>query len=154
MPSRDAPFRREAPRWGDEPEAVRREREEKEARRRAAQELDEKVRARIYGRGNRLGTASPYDLLADSLLGALSEHLIEALVSPDFEVALRERGYAVVPVAGDPPTAPVDWLTDAADLATGRYLSGDPLAPIDELWARAWQAGNEAARADPAGSGS
>lgn len=147
MPSRDAPFRREGPRWPDEPEWVKAEREEKEARERARNELDAKVRARIGQRAGRMGTASPYDLLADALLNTLSDSLIEALVSPDFEQALRERGYAVVPVADDPPTAPIEWLTDATDLMSGRYA--DPVAIIDSLWGRAFRAGRESATANP-----
>jgi hypothetical protein len=148
MAGRNAPFRREGPRWADEPDDVRAEREEREARERARNELDVKVRARIGRRAGQVGTASPYDLLADALMNTLADGLIEALVSPDFEEALRSRGYAVVPICDQPPTAPVDWLTDAADLAAGRYA--DLVDVMDSLWERAWRAGRESPPTDPA----
>lgn len=90
-------------------------------------------------------TASPYDMLADSLLAVMSDALFDAVLRPDFAATLRDRGYAVVPVTGDtPPEAPVEWMQDAIDIYGASGTPACLVERVDDLWRRAFRAGWDA----------
>ena len=117
---------------------------------RRRQILDHKLRKAIDDRSGDVGTASPYDLLTDALMNVVTDHVFDALHSPDFAQALAERGYAVVPYV-NPDEVPVPddaWLHDATDLIGGEGEWNDPIGRLDELWRRAWAAGRAAATPD------
>lgn len=150
MSSGRAPFRRADPdRTADPDEA---ERDARRVRDRELQELDDAVRVRIGRRAARVGTASPYDLVAEALLHTIGDAVISSLASEEFESALRDRGYVVVPVATTPPEAPEAWLYDALDLMGAGGQLVDPTGRMEQLWAVAWRAGYAAARTAPEGS--
>jgi hypothetical protein len=138
-----APFRRADPDRAADPDEA--ERQSRRAREQALQQLDDEVRQVIARRAVRSETTSRYDRVAEALLHVLGDQLLKALISPDFEVALRGLGFAVVPVAAEPPAAPEGWLYDALDLMGVGGQLVKPLAHMERLWAVAWRAGYEAA---------
>lgn len=112
-------------------------------RRRERRAVDEATRAVVDARTADNATASPYDLLAAALFAVTSDALFAAVTGPGFDAALRERGYAVVPVAVAAPPAPDEWMQAAIDLYGADGTVTDLLETVDGLWAQAWQAGAE-----------
>ncbi|MEV7011716.1 hypothetical protein [Streptosporangium sp. NPDC051022] len=124
------------------------EEQETEERRVKAHAFEQAAREVNGGRAARAETASPYDMVADALTASIVDAVFAAIYSPEFAAALEERGLRVGPVLGEePPAAPVEWVERVLGFMS---VDGTPVEPVelaDELWAEAYRAGWEAARA-------
>ncbi|MEU8378257.1 hypothetical protein [Streptosporangium sp. NPDC048865] len=121
---------------------------ETEERRARARAFEDAARARNDTRAARPETASPYDLVADTLTSAVVDAVFAAIHSPGFAKALAERGLRIGPALGEePPVAPVEWVDGVLDFMASEGKPTEPIEKADELWAEAYRAGWEAARA-------
>lgn len=122
---------------------------EAEWRRRVA--FDKACRARVDARNADPATASPYDMLADSLMDTIGDGVFAAIIGPDFADALRQRGLVLAPLVEESavPGAPDEWMQTGLDLIGAHGEMKDPLSLLADLWEEAWRAGWSAHAASP-----